>query len=184
MASRRRIGIVGAFAAGCLAACSPADAHPAATPTRSPTTTTECMAGDFKVGNGGGGAYQGDAVYSMVLLNISGAACVVNAAPSMTVTLQSGAAEQVMLGNPAPYHGVTVGPGQILHVMIGTSAFCSNPSTPQAASSLTVDLPGGSLVDNGAMLNLECGAPNVLIFTPVDTPASTPVSTPNGVSLK
>lgn len=112
-------------------------------------------------------------MYSMVLHNISGLACAVNAPPQMTITLQSGVQEQVAVGNISTYVGVDVGPGQILHIMIGSPGYCANPSNALPASSLTVNLPGGSLTDKRVNLDVRCGVPTVLIFTPVDPPAIT-----------
>ena len=89
----------------------------------------------------------------------------------MTLTLQSGAHEQVAPGDPATYDGIDVGPGQIIHIVIGTPGYCANPSTTLRAASLTVDLPGGDLVDNRLNSYSVCGVPGVLIFTPVDPTA-------------
>jgi hypothetical protein len=148
---------------------------PATTP--SLAVTRGCLATDFEVGAGATGAYQGEAVYSMVLRNVSGVACSLSGAPAMTLSLQAGAPVPVSLGDAAS-EGVDVGPGQILHIMIGVPGPCSNPTASQPASSITVSLPEGSLVDKGVSLNLECGPPNVLIFTPVDPPSSTPEGIP------
>src|ERR1700674_3968352 len=151
MAHRETFGIVATVAIFTLASCASTIVPPSATartspsPTLPPVVTRGCVASDFKVGNGGSGAYQGDAVYSMVLLNISGIACAVNGAPPITLTLQSGAHEHIALGDPATYEGVDVGPGQILHIMIGSPGSYANPRTPLPATSLTADLPGGSL---------------------------------------
>ena len=176
MAHRETFGIVATLALLTLASCA-STSEPASRTARtsispSPAVARGCVAGDFKVGQGGSGAYQGYAVYSMVLLNISGIACDVNAAPPMTLTLEFGRHEHIALGDPAIYEGVDVGSGQILHIMIGSPGSCANPSTSPPAASLTVDLPGGSVVDNRLDLNVLCGAPRVLIFTPVDPPAS------------
>jgi hypothetical protein len=175
MAHRESVGIVATLAALSLAGCGPTIVHPMPTATTSPSptpylVTRGCIASNFEVGSGGAGAYQGDAVYSMVLDNISGLACVVSAAPHMTITLQSGVQEQVALGDISTFAGVDVGPGQILHIMIGSPGDCANPSTALPASSLTVNLPGGSLTDKRVNLDVRCGVPTVLIFTPVDPP--------------
>jgi Protein of unknown function (DUF4232) len=178
VAHRERIGIVATLVALTLAGCESTIVHskPTATMVLSPTpslVTRGCLASDFKVGTGASGAYQGDAVWSMALRNVSGIACTLNEAPRMTLTLQSGAQEPVTLGDASIYEAVDVGPGQILHIMVGSPGNCANPSTSPPASSLTVDLPGGRVIDNGVNLYVRCGAPSVLIFTPVDPPAST-----------
>ena len=83
MAHRERFGVVATLAALALASCASAivphtpTARTSTALTLPPVVTQGCVASDFKVGNGGSGAYQGDAVYSMVLLNISGIACAV-----------------------------------------------------------------------------------------------------------
>ena len=169
-------GIVATLALLTLVSCASTSVPPSRTARTSispaPVDARGCVASDFKVGNGSTGAYQGYAVYSMVLLNISGVDCAVNGAPPMTLMLRSGAHEHVALGNPAIYEGVLVGRGQLLHVMVGSPGSCANPNASLPAASLTVDLPGGSLVDNRLNLDVVCGAPRVLIFTPVDPPAS------------
>lgn len=176
MAHRERIGIVVTLVALSLAGCESTivDSRPTATmPSLTPSLVTRgCLASDFKVGNGASGAYQGDAVWSMALRNVSGVACTLNGAPPMTLTLQSGAQEQVALGDASIYEGIDVGPGQILHIMVGSPGYCTNPTTSSPASSLTVDLPGGRITDNGVNLYVRCGAPSVLIFTPVDPPST------------
>ena len=176
VAHRKTFGIVATLALLTLASCASTSVPPSRTArtsiSPSPAVARGCVASDFKVGHGGSGAYQGYAVYSMVLLNISGVGCDVNEAPPMTLTLESGAHEHISLGDPAIYEGVDIGSGQILHIMIGSPGSCTNPRTPPPAASLTVDLPGGSVVDNRLNLNVLCGAPRVLIFTPVDPPAS------------
>lgn len=176
MAHRETFGIVATLALLILAGCASTSVPPNQTArtsiSPSPAVARGCVASDFTVGNGDSGAYQGYAVYSMVLLNISGVACDLNAAPPMTLTLESGAHEHIALGDPAIYESVDVGSSQILHIMIGSPGSCANPSTSPPAATLTVDLPGGSLVDNRLDLNVLCGAPRVLIFTPVDPPVS------------
>jgi hypothetical protein len=178
VAHRERVGIVATLVALSLAGCESTIVHskPTATMPPSPTpslVTRGCLASDFKVGNGASGASQGDAVWSMALRNGSGIACTLNGAPPMTLTLQSGVQEQVALGDASIYEGVEVAPGQILHIMVGSPGYCANPSTSPPASGLTVDLPGGRVIDNGVNLYVRCGAPSVLVFTPVDPPAST-----------
>jgi Protein of unknown function (DUF4232) len=150
------------------------------TPTPSLVVTRGCVASDFKVGNGASGAYQGDAVYSMALLNNSGIACSLNGAPPITLTMQSGAQALVALGD-ASSMAVDVAPGQILHIMVGAPGSCANPGVAQPASSISVNLPGGSVTDQSVNLDLECGTPTVLIFAAVDAPAATSPSSPSPI---
>jgi Protein of unknown function (DUF4232) len=172
MAHRQWFGIA-TLAAVSLAGCASTIPSPSPTATRPPSPTPSlvvtrgCVASDFKVGNGASGAYQGDAVYSMALLNMSGAGCALNGAPPITLTLESGAQESVALGDAASM-AVDIGPGQILQIMVGTPGNCATPGIRHAASSLTVLLPGGSLIDHAVNLDTECGTPSVLIFTAVN----------------
>ena len=171
MAHRKWFG-TGTLAAVVLAGCASTTPAPSPTAKRSPSltpspvVTRRCFASDFRVGKGASGAYQGDAVYSVALLNVAGAACTLSGAPPMTLTLQSGAQEPVGLGDSASM-AVDIGPGQILQIMVGSPGNCATPNTRQEASSLTVLLPGGSLTDHTVKLDTACGFPSVLIFTAV-----------------
>ena len=94
----------------------------------------------------------------------------------MMLILQSGAQEPVALADAASM-AVDIGPGQILQIMVGTPGSCANLGVARPASSLMVNLLGGSLIDHAVNLDMQCGTPSVLIFTPVDAPASSSAST-------
>jgi len=145
--------------------------------TATPTVavTTGCVASDFQLEAGSSGAYQADAVYSMVLLNGSGQACALQGAPPMTLTLESGSHESVSLGAAAS-EVVDIGPGQLLRIMIGSPGSCPGSGGPKLASGLSAGLPGGSLTDTAISLDVECGVPSVVIFTAFDAPLAVPPS--------
>lgn len=169
MAHPSRHTIVLALTALCLAGCT--SGHPSRTEATSARATRECVAGDFKISSGASGAYQGDASYSIVLRNVSGISCALIGAPPMTVSLLSGAEEQVTLGSAA-VESLDVGADQVLQVMIGSPGSCTNISPPKPASTLVMRLPGETPIVSAIRLDVQCGAPIVLIFGSFNPPAS------------
>jgi hypothetical protein len=98
----------------------------------------------------------------------------------MEVTLASGGRVAVSLGAFAGER-VDLQPNQTMMIMFGSPNPCAttNPPTDPIAQSVQVFFPGGgSLTVGGLGLDIQCGAPTVLLFQAiaVETPSSSPLS--------
>ena len=133
-----------------------------------PPAAVACATPTVQLSSHNAGAYHGDAVEDILLANDSAAACYFPGAPAMTVALASGAHQSVSAGGFGSTR-LDAQPAQQLHLTIGTPATCSTFGTPQPASSLSVSLPGGGAITvNDLNLDVQCGAPTVLLFDVID----------------
>ncbi len=145
-------------------------------PTQAPQATIACSATALRNDGIYPGGYQGYGEDNLHLTNSSGAACYFPGPPQMQVTLASGGHAAV---SPADFAGqrVDLQPNQTVMIMFGSPGQCPNvnPQKPLFAQSLQVTFPGGgSLAVGGLGLDIQCGAPTVLLFQAIalDTPSS------------
>jgi len=124
-----------------------------------------CRSLDLALVVGPSGAYQGYASQELSLVNRSSDSCSLAGVPAMVLYLDAGGQMPVASG-AFGNAGIDLAPGHTVITLIGTPGSCPGAGThPQVGSELNVNLPAGDAMSaDGAWVNVECGAPTVILF--------------------
>jgi len=152
--------------------------QPASGPMPTPlVATVACTLAALQVTSSSGGAYHGDVVTSINFSNTSSTACYMAGTPAaIQLTLSSGVAESVALGQAVTQPTVTLGPGQENAILLfGSSALCAVSEIPPApATSAIITLPNGDAWTITASIYVRCGTPSVVV--PLSASAGPPAT--------
>ncbi len=138
-------------------------------PSQPTPASSVCTLADLRNDGVYAGTYQGNGEYNLHLTNTGSASCYFPGAPQMEVTLASGDHMAVSPGEFAAQR-VDLQPNQTVQIMFGSPGYCStfNPQAPLLAQSVQVTFSTGeSMTVNGLQLDVQCGAPTVLLFVAV-----------------
>ena|SRR2546425_5955528 len=118
-----------------------------------------CRAGDLQFRAGAVGAHQGRVTQEVLITNTGSDACFLADPPLGTATLGDGT-QRTVTAAPDTIHRLDLAPGQTAQLVTGTPAICAGVGHPAVASSLRLSL--GTV--QGVWVNVECGAPVVMLF--------------------
>lgn len=141
-----------------------------------------CGAVDLKLVAGQTGAWQGRASQQILLTQVGPEPCYLPAPPDAAALLPDGAVDPAT-PNRSAVHRVDLRPSQGAFLLVGTPASCAGVGHPKVADRLRLTLPGSQVVTvDGVWINVECGPPEVLIFSA--DPAPTPTGPLAGLRVR
>jgi uncharacterized protein DUF4232 len=154
-----------------------------------------CRAADLQIAAGRAGAFQGFATQELVLTNRASDACALAGPPSGSAILDAGGSRSLTAARSAA-HRIDLAPGQTARALIGAPGACAGAGHPSVASSLSLELDTGETAAvSGVWVNVECGAPQTILFNAGAVPVqrvpasgleatlSAPASTARGKTL-
>jgi len=162
------------------AAAGTADSGPAKGATASvavppaPLAARPCTAPDLQVTVGPAGAFHGSATQELTLTNRAPDACFFPGVPSVGAVFDDDSQQAADPGQFASSRA-DLQPGQSAELLLGTPGSCAgaDSSRRRAATRVALGLTRGDSVQaRGASLDVQCGRPQVLLFTVEDAPAT------------
>ncbi|HEY7200215.1 MAG TPA: DUF4232 domain-containing protein, partial [Candidatus Dormibacteraeota bacterium] len=129
---------------------------------------------DLQVTVGPAGAFHGSATQELTLTNRAADACFFPGAPSVGALFDDDSQQAADPGQFASSRA-DLQPGQSADLVLGTPGSCAgaDSSRRRAATRVALGLTRGDTIEaRGAYLDVQCGRPQVILFTVEDAPAA------------
>lgn len=138
-----------------------------------PQAARPCTAPDLQVTVGPAGAFHGSATQELVLTNRGADACFLPGAPSVGAVFDD---DSQQVADPGQFASsrADLQSGQSAELLLGTPGSCAgaDSSRRRAATRVALGLTRGDTIQaRGTYLDVQCGRPQVVLFTTEDAPA-------------